>query len=203
MDSNGFDSVTMQRYSLALNILQKISACASTIGCCMIISQVTRSKINRSMPQQRIMLGSTIASLISSIVYMFNDLFFPGQLLIPSSGTTTTKPCTASAFLLQLGSSIGVIYHASLQLQYVLVIKYGWRESRIRKLEPYLHLVPIVFGFGTSIAGLILKLYNPSDWNCWIAPFPSNCTSSYWVNKFEPDMTETDCVRGDVSVWYC
>ncbi len=198
MSSNGETSVTMERYAIALNILQKISSCASTIGCLMIISQVTRSKVNRTMTQQRIILGTSIANLLPSVILLFQDLFYPGD--IGTLPVNTTPACTAGGFLIQFGSVIGFIYAASLQVQYVLVIKYGWKDKRLRKLEPWLHLVPILFGLGTSITGLVLKLYNPANWNCWIAPLPHNCTTSYWVNHYEPSMEKTDCVRGDVSV---
>ena len=197
MSSNGETSVTMERYAIALSILEKIASCASTIGCLMIISQVTRSKVNRTMTQQRIILGTSIAQLLPSVILLFQDLFYPGE--IGTLPLITTPACTAGGFLIQFGSVIGVIYAASMQVQYVLVIKYGWKDKRMRKLEPWLHLCPILFGLGTSIAGLVLKLYNPADWNCWIAPLPYNCTTSYWVNHFEPSMEKTDCVRGDVS----
>lgn len=196
--SNGESSVTMERYELALSILQKISSCASTIGCLMIISQVTRSKVNRTMTQQRIILGTSIANLLPSVILLFQDLFYPGE--IGNIPVYTTPACTAGGFLIQFGSVIGIFYAASLQVQYILVIKYGWKDKRLRKLEPWLHLGPILFGLGTSIAGLVLKLYNPADWNCWIAPLPHNCTTSYWVNHYEKSMGKTDCVRGDVSV---
>ncbi|KAL7455750.1 hypothetical protein ACHAWC_007284 [Mediolabrus comicus] len=148
------------------------------------------------MTQQRIILGTSIANLLPSVTLLFQDLYYPGE--IGTLPLITTPACTAGGFLMQFGSIIGVIYAASMQVQYVLVIKYGWKDKRMRKLEPWLHLVPILFGLGTSIAGLVLKLYNPADWNCWIAPFPYNCTTTYWVNHVEPSMGKTDCVRGDV-----
>ena len=38
------------------------------------------------------------------------------------------------------------------------------------KIEKYLHALPILAGFGTSLAALNMKLYNGAGWICWIAP---------------------------------
>ena len=68
---------------------------------------------------------------------------------------------------------------------------HAWNGQR--NIEKYLHFVPLGLGLATAIANLVLKNYNPADWDCWIAPFPSNCTSSYQLKNGE----ETDCIRGD------
>ena len=68
---------------------------------------------------------------------------------------------------------------------------HAWNGQR--NIEKYLHFIPLGLGLATAIANLVLKNYNPADWDCWIAPFPSNCTSSYQLKNGE----ETDCIRGD------
>ena len=72
-----------------------------------------------------------------------------------------------------------ILYMCSLQLQYLLTIKYGWTETRIRGVECSLHGVPWCLGLAAAITQLALKLYNPADWDCWIGPYPANCTSSH------------------------
>lgn len=117
--------------------------------------------------------------------------------------TGNQKTCDAQGFVVQF-SSAGILYMCSLQFQYLLVIKYGWGERRIRNVEKWFHAVPILFGAGTAIAALVLEQYNAANWDCWIAPSPPNCTSSYEVNKGSSDsgLTETDCVRGDNAGFY-
>ena len=60
-------------------------------------------------------------------------------------------------------------YNISLAIYYLLVIVKGWKENRVGKVEKYLHALPIVLGFGTGIAALVMKLYNGAGWICWIA----------------------------------
>lgn len=48
-----------------------------------------------------------------------------------------------------------------------------------RRAEPFLHAFPILFAWGTAIAGLPLKLYNPADrigFFCYIAEYPTYCS---------------------------
>jgi hypothetical protein len=60
-------------------------------------------------------------------------------------------------------------------------------------VEKWLHLLPI--SFGTATAAWVLDLYNAA--NCWIAPLPENCTSTYTLNHGNTDLTKTDCIRGN------
>ena len=63
-----------------------------------------------------------------------------------------------------------VVYNGGLSIYYLLVIKYGWSDAKLRKLEKWFHyLVPLAFGIITAIIPAAFKLYNPANWNCWIA----------------------------------
>jgi hypothetical protein len=113
--------------------------------------------------------------------------------------TGNSITCSIQGFAIQLFVITSVLYRNSLQLKYLLVIRQGWKEGQIRKIEKWMHLIPWSFGFSTSVAAVILKLYNHADWHCWIALLPKNCTTttSYMVNRGYTDLTETNCVRGD------
>ena len=60
-----------------------------------------------------------------------------------------------------------------------------------------MHAIPWGLGLTAAITQISLKLYNPADWDCWIAPYPADCTSSHEVNKGGTGLTETNCIRGD------
>lgn len=66
-----------------------------------------------------------------------------------------------------------------------------------REAEKYMHAFPWCLGLAAAVTQLALKLFNPADWDCWIAPYPSDCTSSYQVKKGGTNLNETDCIRGD------
>jgi len=110
-------------------------------------------------------------------------------------GNQTT--CNIQGFIVTLFNASAVLYMCALQLQYLLTIKYGWSETRIRGVERYMHGVPWFLGLAAAITQLTLKLFNPADWDCWIAPYPSDCISSHEVKKGGTGLTETNCIRGD------
>ena len=162
---------------VALFVLQKVACIPSALGSLMIISQVCRSEVNRKKTQQRLVLGISVANFAVSIVWIFTNFFMP-----PESGALyamgNKATCEAQGFLVQFFLPVGIFYMCALQLRYLLVIKYGWKEWRIRKIEKWFHLVPILFGAVTAVAALVLNQYNPANWDCWIAPLPEDCTSS-------------------------
>ena len=41
----------------------------------------------------------------------------------------------------------------------------------MKKIERFLHGIPLLWGLGTAIAGLPLTLYNPANFWCWIATY--------------------------------
>ncbi len=170
-------------YGIALFVLQKISCFFSATGSLMIISQVSRSKFNRSKPQQRLILGLSISDLVMSITWILTPLFMPAD-----SGAVwavgNQASCTFQGFIVTTFVAAGILYMCSLQTQYLLSIRYGWTESRVRmRAEKYMHAVPWLVGWTAAITQLSLKLFNPADWDCWIAPYPANCTSSYEGKK--------------------
>lgn len=202
---------TMLSVQLAVSLL-------SFVGSLMIISQVSRSNINRSTPQQRLILLISVCDIVLGICWIFNPLLMYNSG-VPYWARGNQVTCSVQGFMIQLSILTGALYQASLQLQYLLGIKYGWTQRQLkwgfllpvtstlckltthvfyawnnqRNIEKYLHFVPLVLGLATAILNLVLKNYNPADWDCWIAPYPSNCTSSYELTNGE----ETDCVRGD------
>ena len=189
---------------IAMFVLRTATSSLSVIGSLMVMSQIVRSKYNRGKPQQRLVLGMVSGSFLGAVMVLF------GTFLVPPSPTTDVfhplgnfASCQAQGFLMQLGSVNGIIHTASLQLHYLLVVRFDWREHQICRIEPLLHAVPLSLGFGTAVASFPLKLYNPAEWNCWIARLPHNCTSSFAIRHgYDTELSETDCVRGDNAAVY-
>lgn len=157
-----------------LTICPKFTSGLSMIGSSMIISQVLRSPKNRENIQQRLICAMSIVDLMVSTVWFCTNLFIPPvfktNMGFPwASGNQAS--CNAQGFLVQ-SSIAAVLYHATLSTYYVLVIKYNWKDTRLAKIEKYLHIIPLSFGIVTATIALSLGLMNPADWDCWIAPDP-------------------------------
>lgn len=78
--------------------------------------------------------------------------------------------CKAQGFMVQLTVVSGPVYSGLLTLYYLLTIRYGWKEDRTKKVEPYMHALAILLGLSTAIVGLVLDLYHNAGLWCWIAP---------------------------------
>lgn len=180
-------------YDIARSVLQKISCTLSAVCSLMIFLSIYHGKANSNKTQQRFLLGISCSDFITSVTWIFSDL------LMPPIGNI--QSCNAQGFLVQFGVSSGMIYMVALQLQYVLAIKYGWSEKDLKRLEILLW-TPLLYSFGTAIAALVMDLYNPATWNCWIAPYPSDCTYTYAINKGYSDLEKTDCIRGNYATIY-
>ena len=65
-----------------------------------------------------------------------------------SRGNETT--CKIQGFMIQLGQTTSMFYNLFLSLYFFLVIVYGWREHRFKKLSWAVHAIVLVFGIGLS-----------------------------------------------------
>ena len=183
-------------YRKALSIAPKVTSLASILGSSMIISSVIRSKKNRHMLQQRIVLSMSIIDVIVSTTWFFSPLFVPDWSEDMHWTMGNQASCSTQGFIVQFSIS-SVVYNSALSLYYLLVIQFGWTEDRIRRLEPFIHIIAISWGLITATVALFLKLYNPANWDCWIAPFPPDCTQSFrWESQSNGNMNKV-CDRGN------
>lgn len=160
---------------ILLAVLPKVSGTLSFIGSSIIFQDVIRNKKRRNTVYSRLMLGLSTFDVMASIVNIMSTWSIPSDVpnLFGSSGTTAT--CTAQGFFNETGNVTTPVYNTMLCVYFTLIIRKGWTEKQIQKYEPILHAIPLGIGWTMGITGLPLKLYNPSGWLCWFAPFPAGC----------------------------
>ena len=158
-------------YGWLFTILPKVSAFLSIIGASMIIISVLRSKKNRHNMQQRILGAMSCVDFAVSIAWFLTPLFIPSSFKekgFPLAlGNDTT--CNMQGFMIQL-STASFLYSVSLSFYYVLIIKYSWPLHKMKKLEIFLHIIPISFGLITAIVSVSIGIIGDADWDCWIEP---------------------------------
>jgi len=122
-----------------------------------------------------------MVGLSGSDIFASSTVYFLGTWLVPrrtegqygpvfmAAGNDAT--CNLSGFFTQF-AVCSPLYNGTLALYYLLMIRFGWKEDRIHKMEWLLHGLPISFAFVTAVTGLALDLYGSVEWLCWIHPSP-------------------------------
>lgn len=122
----------------------------------------------------RLLIGISVSDLLISAGLALGPVMQPPETEFPGA-RGSTEACTFQGALLQMGCA-SFLYSLMLMLYYVLVIRFNKRETWIRsKVEPWMHIIPILFYFSTAVAGAILEVFNPAVTHCWTAHYPPDC----------------------------
>lgn len=174
-----------QRKALAL--LPKPMGVVSIFCSSLIVFSVLRDAKKRARIYHRLLLGISLLDICNSFWFLVST--WPIQResgAMYAIGNDAT--CVTQGFFIQAGIATS-FYSVSLATYYLLVLRFGWSESKVRRLEPFMHAIPFVWGLGTATIAIPLKLYNNANLWCWIAPYPAGCTGD-------------DCIRGVNADYY-
>jgi len=177
-----FEERYMDKYkSKALAIVPKVTGMISFIASGYVVWHILHHQRRRTLTKNRILVGISVHDMISSFFGFFLSTWpVPADTWLVYGASGTTQSCTMQGFFFHAGISASPLYHASLSTVYVLNVVCELSNDRIaRRAEPFLHAFPILFAWGTAIAGLPLKLYNPADrigFFCYIAEYPTYCS---------------------------
>ena len=166
--------------SRALAIAPKFTAFLSICGSLGIVVKVLCNPDRRKKTMHRLVMGMSMCDLLSSIWY------FTGTWAIPSGTPSWFGDDEAETMFWAAGDSDGVscsfagffnqfavatpLYNTTLSVYYLQVIKFGWRDNRVAKIEWLLHAIPVGYALMTSIFAVAAELYGHVEWTCWILP---------------------------------
>uniref|UniRef100_A0A7S2RHZ5 G-protein coupled receptors family 2 profile 2 domain-containing protein n=2 Tax=Mucochytrium quahogii TaxID=96639 RepID=A0A7S2RHZ5_9STRA len=168
----------MSGTAVALAILPKVAATLSILGsCCIIMFTMCQTSKNRRVYHRLVFCMS-----VSDLMYSF-AVFLSTWPMPPESGAWgavgNKSTCIAQGFFVQLGLLVPM-YNACLAVNYLLVIKYEWSESRVQRVEPWMHFLTISLCTGFAISSVPLDLYNPANLWCWISAFDGRGKGAYY-----------------------
>jgi len=184
--------MTIHGVQIIVRITGSISATASSL----IIYLILRSDFGLSSIYHRIMFGMSCADIISSIAMALASLPMPNDFpcedddLFAYNGKGNIQTCEAQGFFISFGLYMMYSYYAMLSFYYVCDIAFQMNEETIRKrVEPYIHSIPIILALIGSLPPVFLNLYNPDLLWCKLEPI--DCTA-----KDEISGNEYQYVRG-------
>jgi len=149
-----------------IGILQKTAGAISTICSTYLVVSVLSDEKKRSRVYHRLIAGISIFDAINSFNLFLSTWPIPKGEMLWAVGNDTT--CNIQGFVAQLVLG-NALYNASLAVYYLLVINYGWKETQIIKVEPYLHALPVVSTLATATYAWIKDMYRNSFFWCWIS----------------------------------
>ncbi len=164
------------------SVVPKITSILSMLGSTIIVYLITtkwreqRRTGESLIAYDRLLFMMSVIDVINSFCYFLSSWPIPYGTPGVFGARGTQQTCAAQGFFIQLGLAIP-FYNGCLAINYLLVINMGWPELRIRGVEPWLHIVSLLFPFATAVASAAMGLYNNANFWCWIAPLPINCNS--------------------------
>lgn len=156
----------------ALIWASRCSAFLSFFGASFILYSILTDPKSRTTVYHSLLIGMAIFDIVTAFAWCFatapinkddqNALHVEGIM-----GTEGT--CKAQAFFIQLGFT-SVFYNTSLAVYYLLVIKYGWKEFQLKKIQLYMHLLPVIVGVGLALGAI--PVYHWIEYGCHLEPYP-------------------------------
>lgn len=176
---------TMSKLDNLLTTFTITTGSLSLIGSSLLICTILRSKKKLSVPYRRLIFGTSFYDVFQSLGLTTSIFLSPRGTATWARGNTTT--CDIQGFFTTIGA-IGVpIYLCSLCIYYFCIIRLNMRKATFRKIEPYLHAVPISYSFFCGIFAFANQYFNNAGSVCYVAPKPITC-------EIFPDQ---ECARGE------
>ena len=149
-----------------LSLMPHITGALSILGSLSIIGHIFSNHYRNSsriQVHQRILIALSMSDMMSSIGFFLSTWPIPRNEDVedPVFGSFGNEnSCRIQGFLVQL-SIMAPLYNVGLATHYLLVVKYKVTEEIMRRnIEPWMHSIPIVWGFGSAMIGLVLDLYH-------------------------------------------
>jgi hypothetical protein len=183
------------------SFFMRFSGSLSILGSAVIIYMILsdrRVKLKRI--HNRILLGMSSLEILNSSAWVMSVSAVPKGTVGSFGARGNQFTCELQGFMLQFGLGVP-FYNLSLCLYHYLVITRNISDSKISKrVEPFMHAVPLLFSVVTAIAGIPLELYNFNGAICYIMASPWLCT----YNPFVPCIRNrhyTKFLLGFAGVW--
>ena len=164
------------------------SASLSILASSALLFMIFRSHKKLTTPLHRLLFGLSISDIFSSVAMVFSSILSPADHIgwNPIGNMTL---CRIQGFFFLIGHVASPIYNCSLCVYYLIEIKYTHLREHMNKIEPLLHMLPIILGLFFATTFLLLDGIQPYATSCFPAyRYPYEC-------EFNPDMECEDRLR--------
>ena len=173
-------------------VLAVATSSVSFVASSTIATMILVSPKKLTTPYRRLIFGLSVSDIVQSLALLTGPFASPkGSILAPwAIGNIMT--CNLNGFMSTNAFSFVPMYTASLSVYYACKLTKGMSdETFARRIEPFLHIGPIIYNLVLTSTALALKSYNLSRAGfCYYAPYPLTC-------DIPGDPSYGQCTRGD------
>ena len=157
--SSAMSSIWDHRYYT--QIVGKVGGALSCVGSAYILQDVLRDPNKRTKSiYHRIMLGLSVMDILSSFFAWFiGSWAMPKGSWMWTAGNIVT--CDIAGFFSGIGYIGSPLYNCSLATFYLLQLRYGWPERRMKAIEKWMHIVPWSVSLVFVITTLATNMFGP------------------------------------------
>ena len=182
-----------------LSIVRSSSAIVSIVASVLLVWILFRSRKGIGTTYHRLLLGLSIFYILFSLSEATFGAVVPNELNYAVwNARGNLASCDAFGFMNALGAYSGVLYMCSLNIYYLAKVRFNKSDSYVaKKLEPLLHMVPILYGLIFSILVVAKQGMNANVGGlCSAADFyyPPHCDG--YEDGYIPEGFEIPCGRG-------
>ncbi len=173
---------------VAIAIIPKVSGSISFICSSVMVYMILQSEVGLGTPFRRTIFIMCIVDIMQSSCTILSTLPIPANSPGVWGALGNTVTCDIQGFFFSFASLLAALYICVLSIHYFLFVQYKIRQSTFRKkIEPFLHGIPIILALFNAVYLLLAGSLNDSGNVCWIAPEPYFCITL-------PDL---ECTRGE------
>ncbi len=156
----------MSRVQLAfLALVPKVTGGISVISSSSVIADVLRDARKRRTTYHRLVLGISVSDAVSSLAFFLGTWPMPQGSSWGAVGNVYT--CDVIGFVGQAGTTGTYLYNVVLSTYYLLMLKYRWETSRLKRVEPLLHAFALITSWSIATFMLSKKIYGGAVYVCW------------------------------------
>ncbi len=159
---------------IAIMVIPMITGSISFAASLTLIIMILRSNLKLGTVYRRLVFGMSVFDLIQSLSQALSSVPMPAGSFWGSVGNNIT--CNIQGLMTVTGVSGALFYSLSLSIYFLAMIKFELRDREIkRKIEPFLHIVPIVYSLVGGVTLYATGSLKPAGSICWIGADTSSC----------------------------
>lgn len=156
-----------------LSVIPHVTGALSILGSAFIIYDVASDRKKWTSPYHRLLFAMGVVDFVSSFATSLSTIPMPAESGDFSYGNDAT--CALQGFFVHFNIA-SPLYNLMLSVYFLLTVSFKWSKEDVKKkIEIYLHGVPIAWSFGTAFIVLGQRGFHNSSLWCWINSSPGGC----------------------------